>query len=268
MLRSAETGDWIGTFEGHKGACWNAAVNFDATKTLTSAADNTMRYWDALTGDCLHVFEHGHIVVKCCDFNSTGNLAISGCNDKKLRLYDLENIDADPQIIELPAAPQSLRFSPDDAQIVVVSQDDTTLWVFDRLTLAKVVEVELPGPGRSIRYTWDKTELVVAAGSMAMFLDSTDYSVKRKFEVATEKGYEAGIQACDQHPNGSIFVTGGNDHIVRMHDGKTGDVIETQRSHHGPVHAVAFHPHGTSYATGAGDSAVRIWKYTPPSTDA
>lgn len=265
MLRSAETGDWIGTFEGHKGACWSATLNYDATKALTAAADNTMRYWDALSGDCIKIFEHGHIVVKCCDFSSMGNLAISGCNDKKIRLYNLDEIDAEPSIIELPAPPQCIRFSPDDAQIVVVSQDVPTMWVFDRMTLTLVKEIELPGVGRSVRYTWDKTELIVAAGTFAMFMDSADYSEKRKFEVNTEKGYDPGIQAVDQHPDGSIFVTGGNDHIVRMHDGKTGDVIETQRSHHGPVHAVAFHPNGDSYATGAGDSAVRIWRYTADS---
>ena len=89
--------------------------------------------------------------------SQTGNLAISGCNDKKLRLYDLDNIDNDPQIIELPVPPQvcpaatllhhmhdqprrytlpnptrciwqCIRFSPDDSQIVVVSQDAPTLW--------------------------------------------------------------------------------------------------------------------------------------------
>ena len=36
----------------------------------------------------------------------TGKYAISGCNDKKVRIYDLEDIEADPQIIEMPAQPQ------------------------------------------------------------------------------------------------------------------------------------------------------------------
>jgi len=263
MIRRADTGDWVGTFQGHKGACWSATLNYDGTKALTAAADNTMRYWDALTGDCLHVFQHGHIVVKTCDFNSDGSLAISGCNDKKIRLFNLNDLDAEPTMFDVPYSPQAVRFTPDDTQILMLSQDAPTLWVYDRATFALVFEIELPGNGKMIRYRWDKKEISVAAGSYALFLDSADYSVLRKFEVPTDKGYEPGIEGIDQHPDGSVFVTGGNDHFVRVHSGETGEILDTHRAHHGPVHAVAFHPHGTSYATGAGDSAIRIWRYTP-----
>lgn len=93
MLRQGETGDWIGTFEGHKGAVWGVALNSQATLAATAAADFQAIVWDALSGSVKHSLAHKHIV-KTVDFSSDDSLLVTGSNEKLLRIFDLNRPDS------------------------------------------------------------------------------------------------------------------------------------------------------------------------------
>lgn len=42
MIRNGSTGDWLGTYEGHRGAVWSVNVSHDGRHILTGSADCTV----------------------------------------------------------------------------------------------------------------------------------------------------------------------------------------------------------------------------------
>jgi WD40 repeat protein len=91
MMRDGLSGDWIGTFEGHKGAVWSCRVDPMANLAATASGDFTARVWDAITGDCLYLLPHKHIV-KTCDFSLDSTKLATGGHEGLLRIYDLASL--------------------------------------------------------------------------------------------------------------------------------------------------------------------------------
>mmetsp|Transcript_30080 Transcript_30080/g.87975 ORF Transcript_30080/g.87975 Transcript_30080/m.87975 type:complete len:333 (-) Transcript_30080:4820-5818(-) len=272
MMRDGTTGDWIGTWQGHKGAVWSCRLDSRAYLAATASGDFSAKVWDAITGKELMAFPHKHIV-KTVDFAPDSKRLATGGHEGLLRIFDLANPQAQP--LTMAQSPdKKITITKlswlDDSTVLAAGADgnirfwdvssasaDGTLSLSQTLTVnAEVRDMELSRP------TNGKTMLTVAHGTTVSFFDLTDgpgkllHAHKMPIHFRDEGG-------ATLHPDGTKFVAGGSDLWVRVFDFATGEELECHKGHHGPIRCLRYAPDGKTYATGSEDGTIRIWKTDP-----
>lgn len=262
MLRHGETGDWVGTFEGHKGAVWSAKADHTAMKAATGSADFSAKYWDAITGNELHTFAHKH-VVKSVEFSSDAHQLFTGGHEKKLRVFDLYQPDEpSAEFLTDEYIRKIAILSSSGTQQVVTGESKGKLTVWDIRARDKVLELQLDNGGgddiMDIEASRNGRILTVAAGKHVYFYDTANsYALLSSFEMPISFKEEGGASL---HPTQPLFIAGGSDTWVRVFNFETGKEKECHKGHHGPVRCLRYSPHGESFATGSEDGTIRIWQ--------
>ncbi|KAI8993626.1 WD40-repeat-containing domain protein [Pilobolus umbonatus] len=258
MLRDGVTGDWIGTFRGHKGAVWNARLSQDANKAVTASADFSAKVWNTLTGEEVHSFSHQHIV-RAADFSKDGTRIITGGKEQKIRIFDLYRPDAIPmEAIGHEASIKAVVWDEEHHSILSAG-DDSTVRIWDLRTMRERGVIKCAAPVSTMTLSADGTYVSWAAGKTANFWKS-DSPIEDVKTFDTKEN----TSSVSLHPNHTKFVAGSDEDLwVRIYDFNSGEVTEVYKGHHGPIHTVSYSPDGEIYATGSEDGTIRLWQNDP-----
>jgi len=253
MLRQGDTGDWVGTFEGHKGAVWGVDLNRHATKAATGAADFSAKVWNAIDGEELLNLKHKHIV-KSVNFSKDSQSLATASNDKILRIFDLEKPEESKINFEgHTSGIKQVMYNTDERKLISCA-DDKTLRFWDVNSGQEIRKLELTAPVGGMELSKDQDILTVAHGSNITFYNA------ETFEKIKEVSAPAPVFSASLLYGKRVFVFGGEDCKLYKYNYDTGDEIESFKGHFGPVHCVRFAPDGELYASGSEDGTLRLWQ--------
>lgn len=267
MLRDGTSGDWIGSFIGHKGAVWGACISSDAALAATAGADFTARLWDAVTGQCKTVLTQKHIC-KSVAFSADSSRLLTAGNTSAINIYDVVACEDTPVALLAPkdtsvkTTVRLARYVRSGSDIVVSAtsgeREDKVLSIWDVRSGAVERKLPLGSACKSGELSADGKLLTVTASDHTMSVYDLD-RMERIMHVPVPEGTES---ASLRYPQMDMMVTGGQDLTVRRfevsRDGKAVEA-ESNRGHHGPVWVVRFAPDGESYASGSDDGTIRLW---------
>lgn len=215
MLRHGDTGDWVGTFEGHKGAVWGVALTRTATLAASGAADFSGKHyltnirkdkivilflgkvWNAVTGEELHSFQHNHIV-KTVAFDSQSQHLVTGNNEKLIRVYDLNQPNESPEIFKGHSGNIKRALFCRNDQYLISCAEDKSIRVWDRRSGQEVQHVDFPANPNSIEISRDESVVTVTHGSSVAFFETDTLKKLKEITIPTR------VSAASLHPVSSL----------------------------------------------------------------
>ncbi len=245
----------IRTLEGHSDSVSGCAFSPDGKRIVSASQDNTLKVWDAETGELLRTLEgHSHFVSGCA-FSLDGNRIVSASYDRTLKVWDAETGELLRTLEGHSSSVKGCAFSPDGNRIVSASEDNT-LKVWDAET-GKLLRT-LEGHSNSVSdCAFSPDGKCIVSASQDNTLKVWDAETGELLRTLEE--HSSSARDCAFSPDGKRIASASYDRTLKVWDAETGKLLRTLEGHSFSVNGCAFSPDGKCIVSASEDNTLKVW---------
>ena len=228
----------------------------DGQTIASGSADNTIRLWDAATGQIKNILTDHRDDVNRVVFTPDGSTLMSGSNDKTIRVWDFATGLQKQVLTGHSASIYSIALSPDGSTLMSGSVDNAIyFWDIATGERLEILTESVVGVD-DIAFSPDNTIIASELGTDILLWDIATGLQK---QVLT--GHTANVNSIVFSPDGDTLASGSSDTTVRVWDVATGQIQKILTERGGDIYTVAFSPNGDTVA-GATWSNIYLWDVT------
>ncbi|MFC1833714.1 protein kinase [Thermodesulfobacteriota bacterium] len=282
---------FIRSLDGHDGAVTCIASSDDGLMIATGSTDGTVVLWDVVTGHSVRRLKP-MTPVRWISFLPKGQGIISCSDDKVLRQWDIsgnmirETVDVVPPIrlsangealmamsprhypLRIPLASGRKEKAGEafvDEAFICFSRDLSILYELRegvRIRKRSRTTGQELGAFRDLGTIVTSVVPAITDDKVIAGLESGEimvYMVGSGMNVAALRGHTAAVRALDCTPDGALWVSGSDDHSLRLWDLAQQKCLAVLEGHSAPVRTVNFFPNSCMLAGGSLDGSLRLW---------
>lgn len=200
----------------------------------------------------------GRLGVTAVCTDHSGSVIATGGSDGLVRVWRLSGKTCSlvASMKEHKATVNAVVVSHDDTECVTASDDGSCI-VWDLVRFIRRNIMYSQTYFRSLEYYVDESQLITCGSDRSItYWDSVECNAIR--EVSGSSTGE--LNGLSVSPDGTFFVTGGNDRILKVWDYDRGDCIAVGLAHSCSITKVRVSPDGKRIVSVGDEGAVMIWK--------